>query len=201
MKILNNSLAAVIRIITGVSTLPREQIPNHSSLYFSNHTSHLDFLIIWSILPHEIREKTSPVAAADYWQATRLKRWVSKKIFNAVYIQRKGRSSNNIHPLDNVVNALGNGRNIILFPEGSRSSDGKMKKFKPGLYHLAKMFPDTLLVPLYLENLNRILPKGERLPIPLIGKVYLRKTLQRIPEENKETFLIRAQQAVTLNET
>jgi len=86
---------------------------------------------------------------------------------------------------------------LILFPEGTRGNGEKVGSFRAGLYHLALRRPDVELVPAYLENMNRILPKGEVLPVPMLSLLTFGKPLQVEPGEEKETFLERAREAVS----
>ena len=68
--------------------------------------------------------------------------------------------------------------------------------FKSGLYHLARRYPDVQLVPVHLENLNRILPKGEYILIPLLAAVSFGAPIRLLPDEDKRTFLDRARAVV-----
>lgn len=167
-----------------------------SQIFFANHTSHLDALVIWSVLPPEIRSRVRPVAARDYWERSGCRRYFAMKVFHAVLVDRKPCVHGQEHPLRPLFDALDTGDSLILFPEGSRSADGRIGEFKPGLYHLAERFPEVDLVPVHLENLNHVMPKGEFLPVPLICTVTMGAPLPRIREEPKTAFLERARNAV-----
>lgn len=191
-----NFLATLVRLATGVSV---EHVPAWTGkpcVFFANHGSNLDALVIWAALPREIREQTSPVAAMDYWTKNGLRRWISGKVFHAILLQRKGRSEHRTHPLQAVFENLEAGRSIIIFPEGTRSLDGKLQAFKPGIFHLKERFPELIMVPVSLQNLNRILPKGQRLPVPLIARLMVHQTLENVADETRENFLKRAREAV-----
>ncbi len=164
-------------------------------IYFANHSSHLDTLALWSALPPELRLRTRPVAAADYWNHGRLRRFIAQRVLNAVLIDRQGgdRHSNPLQPL---FDALDHGDSLIFFPEGTRRLQALPDTFKPGLYHLASRFPAAELIPVYLENLHRSLPKGSYFPLPLICTVRFGAALPRQSEENKNDFLRRARDAV-----
>jgi 1-acyl-sn-glycerol-3-phosphate acyltransferase len=189
-------LAFLVRLATGVSVGNVEGWTGKPCVFFANHASNLDALVIWAALPKEIRESTSPVAARDYWTRNAIRRWISGKIFHAVLLNRKGRAEDRSHPLQGVFDMLGTGRSIIIFPEGTRSLDGTLQKFKPGIFHLKERFPGCAMFPISLENLNRILPKGQRLPIPLIGRITVHQALAEIAGESREDFLARARDAV-----
>ena len=164
-------------------------------IYFANHTSHIDTVALWSALPPDLRATTRPVAAADYWGDSALKRFIALKGLNAVLIDRK-RANPDADPLQPLYEILERGESIIIFPEGTRGRDVHPGPFKSGLYRLAERFPDTALIPVYLENLHRSMPKGTYFPIPLICTVRFGAPLQRLGQEDKAAFLERARNAV-----
>jgi 1-acyl-sn-glycerol-3-phosphate acyltransferase len=167
----------------------------HARIYFANHTSHLDAVVLWATLPTPLRARTRPVAAKDYWDASRFRRWMAEKVFQALLIERRNVTAHE-NPLRDMLKALDSGDSLILFPEGTRSSHLEPQPFKSGLFHLAKQRPDIELIPVYLENLNRILPKGEILPVPLMGSVTLGASVKLAFGETKDSFLTRARAAV-----
>jgi 1-acyl-sn-glycerol-3-phosphate acyltransferase len=150
---------------------------------------------LWSALTPEARARMRPVAAADYWNRDRLRRYVALQGLNAVFIER-AREDAGADPLQPLAEALERGDSLILFPEGTRTMQALPNPFKSGLYHLAMRFPDVELIPVYLENLHRCLPKGTVFPVPLICTVRFGAALPRIPEESKPAFLERARAAV-----
>jgi 1-acyl-sn-glycerol-3-phosphate acyltransferase len=164
-------------------------------IYFANHTSNLDALVIWAALPAPLRDVTRPVAARDYWINNWIKRYLASRVFNAVLIERK-KPTKTDNPLDDMLNALGQTHSLIIFPEGGRQASGEMMPFKGGLFHLAKARPDIEFIPVLVENLNRILPKGEFLPVPILGSVTFGAPIKLEAGEARETFLTRAQAAV-----
>ena len=164
-------------------------------IYFANHTSHLDAVVLWSALPRELRELTRPVAAKDYWDSSRFRRHMARS-FNAMLVDRK---EIKVHrsPVQIILEQMGDQHSIILFPEGGRSkSDECMGPFKSGLYHLAKKRPELELVPVYIDNVNRILPRGEILPVPLLSHITIGGPIFLEQGEPKMEFLVRARQAV-----
>lgn len=160
-------------------------------IYFANHTSNLDALVLWAILPPEVRTLTRPVAARDYWMAGRLRRHVAEQVLHAILIERRKPSAHD-HPIVQILQAMGESNSVIIFPEGGRFSGPDPMPFKSGLYHLARKRPDVELVPVLIENLNRILPKGEFLPVPLLGSVTFGAPIQWMTGESKPAFLERA---------
>lgn len=193
--ITSRAIAAATRLFTGVRRLISAPHGNGPAIYYANHTSHLDTLVIWSALPCEMRVKTSPAAAEDYWNASTMRRWVAKEVFQAVLIPREGITRDN-NPLDRLATCLESGRSILIFPEGTRRSDGQVGVFKSGLYHLARRFPQIPLVPVYLDNLARVLPKGTLLPVPIIAQAHFREPIRFDESEAKQVFLERAREAM-----
>jgi 1-acyl-sn-glycerol-3-phosphate acyltransferase len=196
-------VAGLIRLVTGararwagLAPAP-DSGPTPKRIYFANHTSNLDAPVIWASLPAELRRKTRPVAARDYWDGGGIRRWLATRIFRVVLIERKNVTART-NPLASMEAALDAGESLILFPEGGRGTDddGEMNDFKPGLWHLARKHPDAELVPVYLENLNRILPKGDFLLIPLQAAVTFGAPIKPLEGEEKPVFLARARDAV-----
>ncbi len=163
-------------------------------VYFANHTSHLDAVVLWSALPRELRHLTRPVAAQDYWSKTRWRRFLASS-FNALLIDRK---EIKVHqsPVDLMIREMGDVYSLIVFPEGSRTDNGEMGEFKSGLYYIAKKRPDLELVPVYMDNLNRVLPRGEYLPVPLLSSITIGAPIWLEVGEQKADFLSRARDAV-----
>ncbi|MBC7980349.1 MAG: 1-acyl-sn-glycerol-3-phosphate acyltransferase [Armatimonadetes bacterium] len=191
-------LAMIVRLCTGVNVSEVKGWTGAPCIFFANHASNLDALVIWAAMPREIRENTSPVAARDYWTKTRLRNWIASKVFKAILLDRKGRPKDRSHPLQAISDELEKGRSIIIFPEGTRSLNGQLQQFKPGLHHLHHSHPQCTLIPVSLQNLNRILPKGQSLPVPLIGRITVHSPLEIIVGENREDFLARARSAVAV---
>lgn len=197
MPMLRPASIFLTRLITGANAVWAGCDPKCESLrvYFANHGSHLDFATLWASLPAQARERTRPVAAKDYWGKTRFTRGVACGIFNSLLISRDGITRTD-NPISHMAEALRAGQSLIIFPEGTRCLDGNISEFKPGLYHLAQKVPEAELVPVYLQNLNRILPKGHLLPIPLISTVVFGPPLRLEPGEKKQDFLQRSRNAV-----
>src|SRR5687767_8724208 len=164
-------------------------------VYFANHTSHLDALVLWSALPRHIRHLTRPVAARDYWEKGRVRRYLANDVFHALLIDRENIK---VHqsPVDLMIREIGETHSLIVFPEGSRNPEGDLGEFKSGLYYLGKKRPDLELVPVYIDNLNRVLPRGEFLPVPLLSCITIGPPIWLDRGEPKNDFLKRARQAV-----
>jgi len=188
--------AAAVRLFTGVQARWLGCPPDTTQrVYFANHTSNMDFLVLWSVLPANTRRTTRPVAASDYWRGGRLRLYLADRVFRGVLIERKKVTRAN-NPMDQLIAVLKGGESLIIFPEGGRTTEPEMRPFKSGLYHLGKAMPDVDLVPVYLDNSNRVLPKGEFLPIPLLCSANFGAPIRLLPDESRDAFLTRARAAV-----
>lgn len=184
------------RVVTGVQARWRGCGPSRDQrIYFANHSSHGDFVLIWTVLPPDLRRRTRPVAARDYWDAGTLRRFVIHRVFRGVLVERGG--DPRLHdPLVPLIEALDQGDSLILFPEGTRSTEQAMLPFKSGLFHLARQRPSVDLVPVWIENVGRVMPKGRLLPVPLLCSVSFGAPMRLAAGEQKQAFLDRTRQAV-----
>jgi 1-acyl-sn-glycerol-3-phosphate acyltransferase len=188
-------LAFVARLVTGAQGHWQGSPPKaEQRIYFANHQSHLDWVLIWAALPHELRSITRPIAARDYWTRSRFKHWLTREVFNAVYVSRERSAEED--PLEPLAQALRNGDSLVIFPEGTRSLKGEPMPFKSGLYHLAEQFPGVALIPVWIDNVQRVMPKGEVVPVPILCSATFGAPLQLQPGESKRDFLERARAAV-----
>ena len=192
---IRTGLIVIVKLLVGAQARWVGAAPNNSqSIYFTNHTSHLDTLALWTALPAAIRAKTRPVAAKDYWGCGIIKRFIALKVLNAVLIERE--VSRHSDPLAPLLQALAAGDSLIIFPEGTRRAQAEPSDFKGGLYHLAEAFPNVKLIPVYLDTLHRSMPKGSILPVPLICTVRFGEVLYWQKDEHKKAFLSRAREAI-----
>ncbi|MFO0985135.1 MAG: lysophospholipid acyltransferase family protein [Planctomycetota bacterium] len=187
--------AFMARCITGagvrwVGCEPSER----QRIYFANHTSHLDALVLWAALPSHVRSRTRPVAARDYWAAG-VRRLLATRVFHAVLIDRQ-RVSAHANPIEPLLEALDQHASLIIFPEGGRQLSGEVAPFKSGLFHLAHKRPAVELVPVHIDNANRILPKGEIVPVPFLCCLSFGAPMHLLDGETKPAFLERARAAV-----
>ena len=188
-------LLALVRLLTGaqarwVGCPPKAE----QRIYFANHQSHADLVMIWAALPAELRAITRPIAARDYWTKTRFRQWITTEVFHAVYVERERRGDED--PLAPLIQALASGDSLILFPEGTRGHGEEPQAFKAGLYNLALKFPDVVLVPAWIANVQRLMPKGEVVPVPVLCSVSFGAPIRLEPGEDRHAFLARARQAV-----
>ncbi|WP_246138000.1 lysophospholipid acyltransferase family protein [Maritimibacter fusiformis] len=197
--IVGHAITLFIRLVTapraiwaGTEPVPRQRV------YFANHTSNADFVLIWAVLPGFLRRNTRPVAASDYWLKNRLRAFAGRDVFKAVLINRDPEArAEDEDPVARMIAALDAGASLILFPEGKRNlTDTPLLEFKSGLYHLARKRPDVDLVPTWIDNLNSVLPKGEVVPVPLICTVTFGPPVHIARGEDKASFLGRAHDAL-----
>ncbi len=191
--IVATAIVVFARFITAARGIWIGSAPDHRQrVYFANHASNGDFVLIWSVLPRALRQNTRPVAASDYWLTSPLRAFIGRNVFNAVLINRIPEERTE-DPVTQMAQALDQGASLILFPEGKRNSGPeRLLPFKSGLYHLARMRPEVDLVPVWIENLNRVMPKGEVIPVPLIVTVTFGAPLHVGDGEGKDAFLARA---------
>ncbi|WP_341893292.1 lysophospholipid acyltransferase family protein [Variovorax sp. YR752] len=272
-------LLGIVRLLTGAQARWYGCPPKaEQRIYFANHQSHADLVMIWAALPEELRSITRPIAARDYWANTPVKRWITTEVFNAVYVERAATApaaaaapvappppearppaASNApaeriepsmepllpietilvaeapqeiqgqldlpapppppppvapppviepeapaappeppaaDPLAPLIDALRSGDSIIIFPEGTRGHTGEPQKFKSGLYALATMFPDVVLVPAWIDNVQRVMPKGEIVPVPILCSVTFGAPIRVEDGEERRPFLDRARAAV-----
>jgi 1-acyl-sn-glycerol-3-phosphate acyltransferase len=188
-------LLGLVRLLTGAQARWYGCPPKaEQRIYFANHQSHADLVLIWAALPQELRSITRPIAARDYWTASNFKRWITTEVFNAVYVEREKKGDED--PLQPLIDALESGDSLILFPEGTRGHAEDPQAFKSGIYNLARRFPHVVLVPAWIHNVQRVMPKGEVIPVPVLCSVTFGEPVALGADEARADFLQRARSAV-----
>jgi len=197
-RALATTLAAGSRLVAGAAIEWRcDPRSDRRRIYFGNHSSHLDFILIWSALPAGLRRSVRPVAGRDYWERGAVRRYLAGRVFHAVLIERSTQAVAAARAsIQRMSDEIGDRHSLIVFPEGTRGLNGEVGRFKSGLYHLSRLRPDVELIPVHLENLNRILPKGEILPVPMLSRVVFGPPVSPNLDEGKHEFLARARQAL-----
>ena len=194
-KIMSMFLLGLIRALTGAQARWQGCPPKaEQRIYFANHQSHADLILMWAALPAELRSITRPIAAKDYWTQTPFKKWITRAVFNAIYVDRV--KTGDQDPLEPLMDALTNGDSVILFPEGTRGNQEEPQAFKSGLYNLALKFPGVVLIPTWINNVQRVMPKGEVVPVPILCSVTFGAPVALADGEDRASFLVRARQAV-----
>ena len=189
-------ITSMARTVTGARSLWMGCAPEPvQRIYFANHSSHGDFVLLWASLPSTLRKLTRPVAGSDYWNKSALRRYIISRVFNGVLIDRERKNPVD-NPLQPMLDALEKGDSLIIFPEGTRNLEEGLLPFKSGLYHLAKRYPQAQVIPVWIANLNRVMPKGRVLPLPLLCTTSFGAPLQLTEDESKEQFLSRSRDAL-----
>lgn len=197
-------LAYIAKILTGTQGVwvgckpePKQKV------YFANHTSNLDTIIIWSALPNNLRGITRPVAAKDYWDQPGIRRHIATKELNVVFVERN-KETRTEDPLNPLRRALDEGYSLIIFPEGKRNKEVVPGEFKSGIYWLAKEYPHIDFVPVYLENVSKTFPRGAFFPLPIICKAFFGKPIPKveavlentIEKDNVDVYLNNARNSI-----
>jgi len=216
-RLVGKALVTFARVLTGVRAFRSTDAASSSqTVYFANHASHADFVLIWATLPEQQRRRTRPVAAADYWTGSGLRTFVGARVFHALLIERTPRADGP-DPIRQMADALRGGDSLIMFPEGTRNmGDEALLPFKSGLYRLALACPEVCLVPVWIDNLKRValacpevclvpvwidnlkrvLPKGATVPLPLACTVHYGAPIALAEGDDKASFLARARQSL-----
>ena len=195
--ILASAICGFARAITGARVRWEGCAPVAGPrVYYANHTSHADFVLVWACLPHDLRERTRPVAGLDYWSKDAIRRFAANRLFRAVLIDRNPAVRKD-DPIRQMARSLESGDALIVFPEGTRNTtDARLLPFKSGIYHLAVACPDVEFVPVWIENLSRVMPKGQFFPVPLLCTITVGTPLQRQAQEDKAAFVARTRDAL-----
>jgi 1-acyl-sn-glycerol-3-phosphate acyltransferase len=194
-KLMSLFLLGLIRVLTGSQARWYGCPPKaEQRIYFANHQSHADLVMIWAALPKELRAVTRAIAAKDYWTKSPFKKWLTTAVFNVIYVSRERTADED--PLEPLFEALENGDSIILFPEGTRGFTGEPQAFKAGLYNLTVKYPKVVLVPAWINNVQHVLPKGEVVPVPVLCSVTFGAPIALKDGEERRNFLDRARAAV-----
>lgn len=212
-------ITSVAKALTGARSIWSGCAPQaQQRIYFANHSSHSDFVLLWASLPPYLRSRTRPVAGADYWLSGKVRPFIINEVFHGVLVERgthavvqesaapvpalavdaAGTTGESVASdvLEPLKQALREGDSLILFPEGTRNMGDGLLPFKSGIYHLAQAFPQVDLVPVWLGNLNRVMPKGKLIPLPLLCTVNFGVPTKLQPQEDKSAFLARLRQVL-----
>lgn len=200
-NLLGQLLCQFARILTGAraiwqdeAALPPPTQTQRARVYYANHRSHADFVLVWASLPTQARQQTRPVAAADYWSHGKIRRYLIDHVFRGVLIDRQPKRDHN--PIQQMADVLLAGESLIIFPEGTRNSAEGLLPFKNGIHHLAETLPTLEFVPVWIENLGRALPKGGLLPLPLLCTLHFGTPLTLAEGESRNDFVNRARNAL-----
>ncbi len=183
----------LVLIGLGLNIVNRQKLPTTGPLVIvANHTSHLDTLVLMSLLPLKTLNKVRPIAAADYFMRNPLLRWFSTYCIDIIPFERKAfKDTDQLFSLCH--QCLDQGDILILFPEGTRSStEVRTFKLKRGIHLLMQKHPNIPVIPIILRGLGRALPKGEALFVPFNCDVIIGDPIPF--QSDSETYLTKLEQ-------
>ncbi len=163
----------VTLFVLGMNVRNRENLPQKGpAIIIANHNSHLDTMVLTTLLPARLLPLVRPVAAMDYFLKNRYLAWFALNIIGILALKRE-RPKRGEDPFANINEALKNGQILILFPEGSRGKPEELSAYKKGIARISQNNPDIPIIPVFLHGLGKALPKGESLLVPFFCDVFI----------------------------
>lgn len=178
----------ILTIVIGVRFMGNRNLKSLDQFIIaSNHNSHLDSIVLMSALPTNKLKNTHPIAAKDYFGSNRISAFFTWFFINAELINRRNaEDGSQVNPIRRMIELLNKKKSLILFPEGSRGIPGEMSEFKNGIGYVVENKPGIPVIPVYMEGLGRVLPKGVKIILPNITKIYFGKPIYFKNESAKE---------------
>jgi 1-acyl-sn-glycerol-3-phosphate acyltransferase len=184
----------VVMIVLGLNVRHRERLPRAGpAILAPNHNSHLDTMVLMSLLPLRLLPRIRPVAAMDYFFRNPLLAWFATRIIGILPIKRQ-RTTPEEDLLAPVAQSLARGDILIFFPEGSRGEPERLTEFKSGLARLAERFPQVPVIPVFTHGLGKALPKGDWVLVPFFVDVFVGEPLEWSGE--RKSYMERFKQAI-----
>lgn len=168
----------LVKIVIGLRYHSPIQLPKKGgSVIVANHNSHLDTMVLISMMPLKLLPKVQPVAAADYFTKNPLIKWFALNIIGILAIERNKASGEKVDPIGLCKQALAEDKILIFFPEGSRGEPEKMSELKYGIAKLAKQCPEVEIYPVYLHGLGKVMPKGDAVLVPFFCDIVFSESM------------------------
>jgi 1-acyl-sn-glycerol-3-phosphate acyltransferase len=162
--VLRHWMWRIIAAVSGGLTVTGKWRASGGCVVVANHSSHADTAVLLAALPPTAK----PVfgAAADYWFDVRVRRFIATSLAGVLPVRRSGEGSY-AGLLAAARPALKAGRTVVIFPEGTRSTDGNVGEFRSGALRLAREC-GVPVVPVAVLGTADVLPKGGRFsPSPM----------------------------------
>lgn len=154
------------KLVLGMDTYGELDLPeNGPAIIAANHNSHIDTLILLSLVPSDKLHRLRPVAAADHFLTNPFASWFYRNIVGILPVDRSGTSAREA-VLAGCKAALEKDEILIIFPEGSRGEAEEMNRFKTGVADLAQVCPDAPVFPVYIQGAGKALPRDSKLLVP-----------------------------------
>ncbi len=163
-----------LRLIMGVRYYNKEVLEDCKQyVIVANHNSHFDTMALLAAVPGGHIGGVKAVAAGDYFGKTGIKKWASEFFVDALLIPRSRPrpGTSDPDPIQMMIDALDNGNSLIIFPEGTRGEPGVMQPFKKGIGLILSERPYIPFVPVYMQGIHKLLPKGGTVPVPFDNSV------------------------------
>lgn len=195
---------ATVLACRGLLSLHSKGLPDPTGrprIYVANHVSHADFIALWSALPAALRRRTRPVAGADYWQASPFRRWLIHDVFRGVLVERgtgaKASPAQAEAMISDLTKPLLAGEDLIFFPEGTRNlTNTDLMPLRAGIHLMLRQVPKAEVIPVWISSMDRILPKGALVPVPLSCELRYGPAVHYDPEESRPDFIARLHAAI-----
>lgn len=188
---------AFFKVIIGVRIIGSRKLQKYDQFIIAaNHNSHADAVTLMTAVPTNKLANTHPIAAADYFGKNKFTSFISWLFINVKLIPRKKSSDeDNDNPINIMDELLKKKKSIIIFPEGSRGKPGKLSPFKKGIGILSEKNQNVPIIPVYLEGISRVLPKGNKIILPSLTKIYFGEAIH-ITDESAEEIVERVEKAI-----